>query len=41
MGPTILSLSENLADFLLDVVFLISSDGVILDISAGCERMLG
>jgi diguanylate cyclase (GGDEF)-like protein/PAS domain S-box-containing protein len=41
MVQSIRSLSANLADLLLDVVFLVDRRGVIVDVSAGCERMLG
>lgn len=41
MRPTIRSLSENLADLLLDTIFLVDTLGIIVDVSAGCERMLG
>jgi diguanylate cyclase (GGDEF)-like protein/PAS domain S-box-containing protein len=38
---SIRSLSANIADLLLDVVFLVDRRGIIVDVSAGCERMLG
>jgi diguanylate cyclase (GGDEF)-like protein/PAS domain S-box-containing protein len=41
MDPTIRSLSANLADLLLDVILLVDTDGVIVDVSTACERMLG
>ncbi|MCS0633801.1 diguanylate cyclase [Telluria mixta] len=41
MVHSIRSLSANIADLLLDVVFLVDRRGIIVDVSAGCERMLG
>jgi diguanylate cyclase (GGDEF)-like protein/PAS domain S-box-containing protein len=41
MVHSIRSLSANIADLLLDVVFLVDRCGIIVDVSAGCERMLG
>jgi diguanylate cyclase (GGDEF)-like protein/PAS domain S-box-containing protein len=41
MAHSIRSLSANIADLLLDVVVLVDRHGIIVDISAGCERMLG
>jgi diguanylate cyclase (GGDEF)-like protein/PAS domain S-box-containing protein len=41
MVHSIRSLSANIADLLLDVVFLVDRHGIIVDVSAGCERMLG
>jgi PAS domain S-box-containing protein len=41
MVHSIRSLSANIADLLLDVVFLVDRHGAIVDVSAGCERMLG
>jgi diguanylate cyclase (GGDEF)-like protein/PAS domain S-box-containing protein len=41
MVQSIRSLSANIADLLLDVVFLVDRRGIIVDVSAGCERMLG
>jgi len=41
MVHSIRSLSANIADLLLDVVFLVDRHDVIVDVSAGCERMLG
>jgi diguanylate cyclase (GGDEF)-like protein/PAS domain S-box-containing protein len=41
MVHSIRSLSANIADLLLDVVFLVDRNDVIVDVSAGCERMLG
>jgi diguanylate cyclase (GGDEF)-like protein/PAS domain S-box-containing protein len=41
MVHSIRSLSANIADLLLDVVFLVDRCGTIVDVSAGCERMLG
>jgi diguanylate cyclase (GGDEF)-like protein/PAS domain S-box-containing protein len=41
MVHSIRSLSANIADLLLDVVFLVDRRGMIVDVSAGCERMLG
>jgi diguanylate cyclase (GGDEF)-like protein/PAS domain S-box-containing protein len=41
MVHSIRSLSANIADLLLDVVFLVDRNDVVVDVSAGCERMLG
>jgi diguanylate cyclase (GGDEF)-like protein/PAS domain S-box-containing protein len=41
MIPSIRSLSANIADLLLDVVFLVDRRGTVVDVSAGCERMFG
>jgi diguanylate cyclase (GGDEF)-like protein/PAS domain S-box-containing protein len=41
MVHSIRSLSANIADLLLDVVFLVDRHGVIVDVSAGSERILG
>jgi diguanylate cyclase (GGDEF)-like protein/PAS domain S-box-containing protein len=41
MVHSIRSLSANIADLLLDVLFLVDRRGIIVDVSAGCERMLG
>ena len=41
MTCTITSLSANIADLLLDVIFLVDSSGSIVDVSAGCVQMLG
>lgn len=41
MSFTIGMLSANVADLLLDVVFLVDETGRLVDVSAGCERLLG
>jgi len=41
MSCTIGMLSANVADLLLDVVFLVDASGKLVDVSAGCERLLG
>lgn len=41
MSRTITTLSENIADLLLDVVFLVDDEGTLVDVSAGCEQLLG
>jgi diguanylate cyclase (GGDEF)-like protein/PAS domain S-box-containing protein len=41
MSCTIGMLSANVADLLLDVVFLVDATGKLVDVSAGCERLLG
>lgn len=41
MSCTISTLSTNIADLLLDVIFLVDAQGTLVDVSAGCERLLG
>lgn len=41
MSPKISTLSGNIADLLLDVVFLVDANGILVDVSAGCEKLLG
>lgn len=41
MHPTIASLSSNIADLLLDVIFLIDAAGIVVDVSSGCRQLLG
>ncbi len=41
MSCTIGMLSANVADLLLDVVFLVDETGKLVDVSSGCERLLG
>ncbi len=41
MSSTISTHSANIADLLLDVVFLVDAQGILVDVSAGCEQLLG
>jgi len=41
MHPTIASLSANIADLMLDVIFLVDASGTVVDVSAGCLQLLG
>jgi diguanylate cyclase (GGDEF)-like protein/PAS domain S-box-containing protein len=41
MSSIIATLSGNIADLLLDVVFLVDANGILIDVSAGCEKLLG
>jgi diguanylate cyclase (GGDEF)-like protein/PAS domain S-box-containing protein len=41
MTKSLPDLLDSIADLLLDVVFLVDSEGVIVHVSAGCEEMFG
>jgi diguanylate cyclase (GGDEF)-like protein/PAS domain S-box-containing protein len=41
MSCPITTHSANIADLLLDVVFLVDAQGILVDVSAGCEQLLG
>jgi diguanylate cyclase (GGDEF)-like protein/PAS domain S-box-containing protein len=41
MNKTLPDLLDSIADLLLDVVFVVNRDGVIVHVSAGCQEMFG
>ncbi|MFC5547120.1 diguanylate cyclase domain-containing protein [Massilia aerilata] len=41
MPAAIATLAGNIADLLLDVIFLVDPAGTIVDVSAGCQQLLG